>query len=403
MYLLSYMKKVFYLLCCACVIFASCGNADSKMFTFSAEIEGLEGEGDMYLFAQSGGRLERAFAFAPVKDGKFVLRDSIDSPRCCNMEIRVGGKTLSRSLILGNETITIRGKVSKDENANLVWDEFVIENSLLNKLLPEKLAFRTKYQEKLEKARKNYNDAWQLLGNRQLTRNEIDSITRSSEFTRVTEEMQQAEKEYKENMNRLAKQAVLRDKDTFWGPLIMVICGDAFPYELQEENLEIFNQFSEEAKASYYGRLLREQYFPDLLQKDMLPDFSAKNRGGEMCAIKDVRKGKKCVIIDFWGTHCAPCIQAIPHLKSLYAEYASEGLEIVSISIDLKETMWKNSLDKLQMPWINLLDTRAVFNEKFNGMAIPYVLVVDANGKIVARNLKGDELREKVKEVLGIN
>ena len=396
-----YMKRLFnLLLACVCVVSVSCGNVDTKIFTLSAEIEGLKGEGEMYLFATGGGgRLERAFAFAPVKDGKFVLRDSIDSPRYCNMEIRVGGKILSRSLILGNELITIRGKVSKDENANFIWDECCIEDSRLNQLLPAKLAFWTDYQEKLKKARNKYNEILLSLNNRQLTRDEIDSVTRTQEFVRVAEEMRQMEKECGENVNRVAKQVVLRDKDTFWGPLIMAICGDAF---LWEESLEIFDQFSEEAKASYYGRLLRERFYPDSSSRDMLPDFSAKNREGEMYAIEEARKGKKCIIIDFWGTHCAPCIQAIPHLKSLYAEYASKGLEIVSISIDLKEAMWKNSLDKLQMPWINLLDTRAVFNEKFNGMAIPYVLVVDASGKIVARNLKGDDLRDKVKEVLAI-
>ena len=80
-------------------------------------------------------------------------------------------------------------------------------------------------------------------------------------------------------------------------------------------------------------------------------------------------------------------------------------MEIISVSTDLKKTPWLKALEQEQMPWPNLLDVKNAFGEKLNGTAIPHVVVVDTEGKIVVQGvgLKGDELREKVKEVLGMN
>ena len=143
---------------------------------------------------------------------------------------------------------------------------------------------------------------------------------------------------------------------------------------------------------------MREWFFPGA--KDVFPDFIAEDRNGEDVETAVLRKGEKCVILDFWAAYCVPCRKAIPELKSLYADYADKGLEIVSVSVDLKREDWLKALDEERMPWPNLLDTRNVFSEKFNGMALPLVIVVDGSGKIIARNVKGNALRVKIKEAL---
>ena len=85
---------------------------------------------------------------------------------------------------------------------------------------------------------------------------------------------------------------------------------------------------------------MKDELYPAGKEGTVVPAFALKDSEGKAVTLAEICQGKKYVLIDFWASWCAPCRKEIPHLKKLYADYASDGFEIVSISIDKKESDW---------------------------------------------------------------
>jgi thiol-disulfide isomerase/thioredoxin len=131
------------------------------------------------------------------------------------------------------------------------------------------------------------------------------------------------------------------------------------------------------------------------------PDFAFPDVNGKKMSPKDF-KGKY-LIIDFWASWCGPCRAEIPHLKEVYKKYQSKGLEILAVSVDAKESDWKKAMDEEKMAWpqINAKESKPVMaSYLFSG--IPYLVVVDKEGNIIEKNLRGESLDKKLKEIFGI-
>ena len=110
-------------------------------------------------------------------------------------------------------------------------------------------------------------------------------------------------------------------------------------------------------------------------------------------------------IIDFWASWCGPCRAENPNVVALYNELHSKGLNIIGVSLDEDATKWKNAIAKDKLTWIhvsNLKGWKDPIALTYEVEGIPATFILDAKGNIVAKNLRGDELKAKVKEVLGI-
>ena len=187
--------------------------------------------------------------------------------------------------------------------------------------------------------------------------------------------------------------------DPFWGPLLL-LNNRAYFSSNDTEAKELFNGFSEEAKNSFYGQALKKQIFPKTLKGKSVPEFSLPDRNEKVYSMKELSKGKKCVLIDFWASWCGPCRKSIPFLKKMYQDLVDQGLEIISISIDKSNADWLKALDEEQLPWPCLIDTENVFAEKFDGRAIPMFILVDENGIVVEDNLRDQALKNKIEELI---
>jgi thiol-disulfide isomerase/thioredoxin len=130
------------------------------------------------------------------------------------------------------------------------------------------------------------------------------------------------------------------------------------------------------------------------------PDFAYPDVNGKKWGPKDF-KGKY-LIIDFWASWCGPCRQEIPHLKEVYKKYKDQGLEILSVSVDAKPADWKKAMAEERMAWpqINAVESKPVMAAYlFSG--IPYLVVVDKDGKIVEKNVRGESLDKAMKKIFG--
>jgi peroxiredoxin len=135
----------------------------------------------------------------------------------------------------------------------------------------------------------------------------------------------------------------------------------------------------------------------------LAPEFSYPDLEGKQVSIRDF-KGK-LLIVDFWASWCAPCLAEIPNLKVVYDKYHDKGVEILSVSLDKDIEKWKKAIADEQMPWPQICsdDTgiKLMKDYQFNG--IPFVILLDSEGKIAAKQLRGKMLTEEIEKLLNKN
>lgn len=113
----------------------------------------------------------------------------------------------------------------------------------------------------------------------------------------------------------------------------------------------------------------------------------------------------KVTLLEFWASWCSPCRQQVPSLKKIYAKHSPKGFTIFSISIDKQKDAWLKALKDENMPWkqgVDLLGTGGEVGKHYLASlnALPSNLLLDRNGKIIGRNLFGDELDRAVTRAL---
>ena len=143
---------------------------------------------------------------------------------------------------------------------------------------------------------------------------------------------------------------------------------------------------------------------PPKLHKEAA-DFALPTPGGESLRLSSLRG--QYVLVDFWASWCMPCRAEIPHLKDRYAQYHTAGLEIVSISIDAHPEAWKRAMDQEQMPWKQVMDTYSGtgnYSDVAGGYGveyIPYTVLLDREGKVIAVNPEPHTLDKQLKKIFG--
>lgn len=135
---------------------------------------------------------------------------------------------------------------------------------------------------------------------------------------------------------------------------------------------------------------------------DIAPDFSAPNPNGNIISLK--KSLGKVTIIDFWASWCGPCRRENPNVVALYNEFHSKGLNIVGVSLDKTLEDWQKAITKDGITWTqvsNLKFWEDPIAKLYKVQQIPTTFILDASGKIVAKDLRGTELKAKVIELLG--
>lgn len=176
-----------------------------------------------------------------------------------------------------------------------------------------------------------------------------------------------------------------------------------------EKAKELFNNLDEKVKTSRAGKVISENILANenTAIGSVVPNFSAPNPDGKTIALNDI-KGK-ITLIDFWAAWCGPCRKENPNVVKVYEKFHEKGLEIIGISLDgaprQKEPKqaWLDAIKKDNLTWYQVSNLQ-YFNDpiakQFNIKSIPATLLIDAEGKIIAKNLRGKALEDKIAALL---
>lgn len=133
------------------------------------------------------------------------------------------------------------------------------------------------------------------------------------------------------------------------------------------------------------------------------PDFTQKTPEGEELSLTDLRG--KVVLVDFWASWCGPCRKENPNVVRMYKKYKDQGFEILGVSLDSKKDRWMKAIKDDKLTWPHISDLKGWKNEAAKTYAItsiPQTVLLDAEGKILARNLRGPTLEAKLAEIFGM-
>ncbi len=114
---------------------------------------------------------------------------------------------------------------------------------------------------------------------------------------------------------------------------------------------------------------------------DSAPSFSVSANGGRTVSLSNF--GGKILLLNFWATWCAPCVQEIPSLNQLQSRFRDRGLVVLGISVDKDEAAYRQFVDRFRLSFLTARDPDQKINSNFGTLQFPETYVIDAQGKVV--------------------
>lgn len=331
-----------------------------------------------------------------INGGKFHFQGIVPEPR--QYHLVLGNKEAYYSIMIENTSISLKGEVVKHQGQGETKDYYSFDNikvsgSESNDYLYSQLAVRKELDNIFNAINEDFADVQALYGKARVSKDkaQMDSVMALPQY----KELNEANKNFFAEVEKRYNEVFEANKETYWGPLMMLNLYSYFTPEVRPT----FDMMSETAKESFYGKMVAEDLYPANRTGEKIPDFTTTDANGNDVTLNDLIKDKKVILIDFWASWCMPCRKELPNVKANYEKYASKGFEVIGFSIDKDAKAWQKALKEEGLDWPNFndLDVSSLYKVK----AVPTTYLIDSEGRLIADNVRGEELGKKLAELLG--
>lgn len=388
------MKKIILFLT-ATVLLTSCSK---DKYTISGTATGFENGKTVILETQDEkGMGLIAVDTVKIENGKFEIKGKVTEPSFHSLQIE--GAQSKIPFILENGDITVvvnkdtiqKSKISGSYNN----DEYVKFNEEITKIQKPLMDFQTANMQKMQMA--------------QQAKDTVTINGLMKQYTKIQTEIGATSKaKYEDYANTHPKAFISA----------LIIQGMSNDPTVDSKKIEtMYNSLDESLKISKPGKAIKTKLAelktpsvgakaapnaPAAAPAQLRTDFSAPNPQGKTISLKESLG--KVTIVDFWASWCGPCRRENPNVVAIYNELHSKGLNIIGVSLDEDPVKWKEAIAKDKLTWTqvsNLKGWEDPIAKQYKVESIPATFILDKSGKVVAQDLRGDELKAKIIELLG--
>ncbi|MDD3780935.1 MAG: TlpA disulfide reductase family protein [Proteiniphilum sp.] len=381
------MKKGTFLLLCGLLVLSNCTQQNDQSFTLKGKIGDWNDPATIYLSYWSEGN--ENLDTLQLQKGSFSFTGNISEPAPARLILDYTGEGMGQAAQAGHILYLYleNGTVKLNSPDSLQNSQFI--DSPINE----------EHQAYLEYVGGQIQDLAARMNQKvmQATPEQMKDTTfmaqLNREYTQLLAERSQKQQQY-----------VREHPDSYFS---IEALSESVSSDFDVEVIEpLFLSINEKYRESFTGKAFaqRIEAAKTIGIGKKAPDFTQNDPKGNPVSLSDFQG--KYVLLDFWASWCGPCRQENPNLVKAYAAYNDKGFEILGVSLDNKDgkEAWVNAIEKDGLTWTQVSDLNSWNNEvarMYGVRAVPQSYLIDPEGVIVAQNLRGEALEEKLAEIFG--
>lgn len=220
----------------------------------------------------------------------------------------------------------------------------------------------------------------------------------------------------KEKLDVFVRSSMMKSPENPYNIVLsMVLLPTTSFDDWKKENLSVMEEVAQAYEKKYSGQQASQTFRSQVDQLSAAfseyeavnsgtiaaPEISLNSPEGKTIKLSDLRG--KIVLIDFWASWCGPCRKESPNVVKMYKKYQSKGFTVLSVSLDEDVNAWKGAIQKDGLIWPNHVSDLKGWNSSMPSLygfeAIPFTVLVNREGKIIGKELRGEKLEQKLEQV----
>lgn len=307
---------------------------------------------------------------AKCVNGVYTMQNSTTLPKLASVCTSADGYNMIAAVVLDNEEI----KVTVDKDIQVQGSDVNARMQSIVKAVKD----CSRAHRELQKEAAKYNGHMP------------DSVVKklSAEWTAVSE-----------RQKKVLEDGIIANKDNLVPVYFIHNYMDMLGVDFIDKFLKDYKYKDDAFLADVYKMIEGEKR---KAQGTNFSDFELPDMNGKMHKLSDYAGKGNYVLVDFWASWCGPCREEMPTVKNVYERFHGKGFEIVGVSLDSKKKDWTDAVARMQMGWIQLSDLKGwkcSAANLYNIKGVPATLLIDPDGKIVASDLRGEQLVKKLEEI----